>query len=784
MNEAKINILLVDDQPAKLLSLETILADLGENVIQARSAEEALKVLLATEVAVVLVDVCMPRMDGFELAELIRDHPRFKRTAIIFISAVHLTDADRLRGYGLGAVDYIPVPIIPEMLRAKVAVFADLYRKTEQLERLNRELENRVAERTADLEATNTRLRETERRYRELVHALPVAVFTCDAEGQILLYNNAAREMWGQDPGPEDRIWCGWNLFQLDGTPLPRSECPTAVTIREGKPCHGREILIERPDGSRRHALPHPEPMFDSSGQVVGAVNMLLDITERVKSEAALRESEDRFRTMADGLPLVVWMHDIYGQQQFVNATFCRFFGVTREEMKDHRWKMILHPADEPAYSEEFLACVRDQRTFHATARVKVADGSWRWIESWGEPRFSSSGEFLGFVGASADITEKRAADEELELHRHRLEDLVEQRTRELATTNERLRMADRMATIGTLSTGLGHDMANLLLPVRMRLESINRNEVSPAVQEDLQAIGNACEYLQRLSKSLRLLALDPQNEDVQHAETDIRAWWEDAEGMIRNGLPRQASLTAEFAPDLPRVRLGKAGLTQMVFNLVQNAGDVLAGRANGRVVVSAEAEPDGRSVRIRVQDNGPGMDAETRARCIEPFFTTKTRGMSTGLGLSLVGGILQRVGGTMEIVSELGRGTEFRITVPVAAGAGRPVKDAGGTRGRRAVISLSDARLGAYLESVLTGMSFQVRHGDGPGDADLWITTAESATPDVLSGFAVRPDRRAVVFNASAENGDRPGVIHLDPRLKPSQLSARLRTLLAETSA
>src|SRR5262245_11440366 len=156
-DEDNVKILLVDDQPSKLMSLEAILAPLGENVITAGSADDALKQLLAHDVAVVLVDVCMPKMDGFELAALVREHPRFRRTAIIFISAVHLTDADRIRAYGLGAVDYIPVPIVPELLRAKVSVFAELYRKTNQLHRLNRELEQRVAERTADLEATAAR---------------------------------------------------------------------------------------------------------------------------------------------------------------------------------------------------------------------------------------------------------------------------------------------------------------------------------------------------------------------------------------------------------------------------------------------------------------------------------------------------------------------------------------------------------------------------------------------------------------------------------------------------
>src|SRR3954463_2142886 len=136
-----VNILLVDDQPAKLLSYETILGELGENLIKAGSANEALEQLLRNDVAVVLVDVCMPDLDGFELAAMIREHPRFQKTAIIFVSAIQVTDLDLLRGYAAGAVDYVPVPVIPDLLRAKVRVFCELYRKTRQLEALNQELE-------------------------------------------------------------------------------------------------------------------------------------------------------------------------------------------------------------------------------------------------------------------------------------------------------------------------------------------------------------------------------------------------------------------------------------------------------------------------------------------------------------------------------------------------------------------------------------------------------------------------------------------------------------------
>jgi signal transduction histidine kinase len=156
----KVNILLVDDQQAKLLSHEVVLAEIGETLIKASSAREAFECLLRHEVALILIDVCMPDLDGFELAAMIREHPRFQRTAIVFVSAVMHANMDQLRGYQLGAVDFVPVPVVPELLRAKVKVFVELYRKTRQLERFNAELEQRVLERTTELRRFNEELEQ------------------------------------------------------------------------------------------------------------------------------------------------------------------------------------------------------------------------------------------------------------------------------------------------------------------------------------------------------------------------------------------------------------------------------------------------------------------------------------------------------------------------------------------------------------------------------------------------------------------------------------------------
>jgi signal transduction histidine kinase len=156
----KVNILLVDDQPARLLTYESVLSELGQNLVYARSGLEALEKLMRDEFAVVLLDVSMPDMDGFEAARLIHDHPRFERTPIIFVTGVHVSELDRLRGYKVGAVDYVSIPVVPEILRSKVAVLVELYCKRRELRELNRDLaqaNERLAQANTTLQVENTR---------------------------------------------------------------------------------------------------------------------------------------------------------------------------------------------------------------------------------------------------------------------------------------------------------------------------------------------------------------------------------------------------------------------------------------------------------------------------------------------------------------------------------------------------------------------------------------------------------------------------------------------------
>ncbi len=277
--EDAINILMVDDEPGKLLAYEAILGDLDANLIKASSASQAMSVLLKNDIAVVLMDVSMPEMDGFELAGTIRQHPRFQKTAIIFISGVHLTDSDRIHGYRSGAVDYISVPVIPEVLRAKIAVFAELHRKTRELERLNRELEQRVEERTVEL-------RESEAQFRtraKLLQLASEAIIVRDHEDLIRFWNGGAENLYGYRSSEV----LGRNMHQLLRTvfPSPRAEIEQVLQVHgwwEGNLVQttqdGREVII----ACRK--------TFDRDTDSVLEVNR--DMTAQMRAEEALRESE------------------------------------------------------------------------------------------------------------------------------------------------------------------------------------------------------------------------------------------------------------------------------------------------------------------------------------------------------------------------------------------------------------------------------------------------------------------------------------------------------------
>jgi PAS domain S-box-containing protein len=299
----KVNILMVDDQAGKLLSYEAILADLDENLITATSAKDALEKLLRTDVAVVLMDVSMPEIDGFELAEIIRQHPRFQKTAIIFVSAVHLTDLDRLKGYQHGAVDYLSVPIVPEVLRAKVRVFAELHRKNRELARLNAELEKRVTERTRELETKAVTLQQLNRdlaqRNQELdaiVHTAPDIIFSRQADGSRDYISNRFYEYTGAAPG--SAVGFGW-LEYMHVEDRERSLAHWLRCVQSGE-LYESEYRLRGVDGLYRWFRARAVPLRDPEGKILKWYGACSDVHDSKILEQSIRENANELERMVD----------------------------------------------------------------------------------------------------------------------------------------------------------------------------------------------------------------------------------------------------------------------------------------------------------------------------------------------------------------------------------------------------------------------------------------------------------------------------------------------------
>ena len=339
----KVNVLLVDDQPDKLLSYEVILGELGENLVKAASAREALQFLLKNDVAVVLIDVCMPELDGFQLAAMIWEHPRFRKTAIIFISAIHLTEVDRLRGYEMGAVDYVPVPVVPEVLRAKVRIFAELFRKTRELERLNLKLERRVAERTAELEASNMQLKQSEQGRTIALAAGQMGSWGWDLTTKKWRWDEGQHRIFGVDP--QDFKITVENIRALihpeDWKPLTE----VAREMSKGARTQQIEFRVVRPNGEVRWCIGTAAASVDDMGDLARINGVTIDITDRKEADERqvllAREVDHRARNTLAVIQSIIRLTRAKSVDDYVHAVEGRIKALARAHtlLSDSRWR-------------------------------------------------------------------------------------------------------------------------------------------------------------------------------------------------------------------------------------------------------------------------------------------------------------------------------------------------------------------------------------------------------------------------------------------------------------
>ncbi len=389
------------------------------------------------------------------------------------------------------------------------------------------------------------------------------------------------------------------------------------------------------------------------------------------------------------------------------------------------------------------------------------------------------------FIGIIRDVSNRIDVGSNAIENRSQLRQMITEQTRALATANLRLHLTDRLASLGTLAAGLGHDMNNVLLPVRARLNALENAGIPAAALDHVNAVRSSIAYLQHLSDGLHFLALDPDGPGVAHdgeGATDLAKWWKQVGGLLRKALPKHVALQASLPAALPSVQIAPQWLTQAVLNLIVNAGEALpSGRTRPAVRISAETQDGGKTVRLSVVDNGRGMTHAVQRRSFDLFFTTKARGMGTGLGLPLVRKVAIRAGGHVELTSQVGHGTTAVLVLPAVSRATKKsgASSAGALSAR---VSVRNHRAAALISQILVGADVQVKNGtsDIPGKADLWVTDPTLKSLDASVRWRNGDDTRTVVVlgsppKASRTRWNETGALIIDP---PDSFEAMRRVL------
>ena len=484
-------------------------------------------------------------------------------------------------------------------------------------------------------------------------------------------------------------------------------------------------------------------------------------MSAHVRSDNGVSGSEDlgdplpfetaftRLRSFVNDAPAMLSCIDTNGRCVFLSRRWYEFTGQKQNEGLGSGWQAAIHPEDRLSVAAGITRACSQRIPIEVDFRLRSAAGTYRWVLWSVRPRLDSENKLLDLVCSVIGISARKEAEAVLRDSREMLEDVANKRAPELEESNSRLRAAERMASLGTLSAGLGHDMGNILVPLRIRLDSLSNADLSPELRSDVEAIRTSAQYLQRLANGLRMLAADSNRLPTDEV-TELSDWWKDASPLLRNSLPLGVVLDGTFEKDIAggnySVRIPRAALTQVVFNIVQNAGDAM--RPKGAGVVSVSANRLGKQIHLAITDEGPGMSEDTRQHCMEPFFTTKSRGISTGMGLTLVYSLVRNVGGSIAIDSELGKGATFRISLTAAQ-----TEQSSSITARVAAIELRDDRMRAFVTSELRALKYQAESGLARmNEADLIVVDNEECLKIADSaGPARKSPGRPVILNLHA---------------------------------
>jgi two-component system sensor kinase FixL len=667
------HVLLVDDRPVNLLLLESILADMGLNLVCAASGEEALCRLRDDDFALVLLDIQMPGPDGFETARRIRGQVRSRRTPIIFVTAREGTDSQLVEAYKLGAVDYLVKPLSPEIVRAKVAVFAELFQKTELVRHQAARL------RQAERERAQRALRDHEARLLAIVETAVDGILTIDTRGVVDSLNPAAERLFGYRA--EEVI--GQNVRMLMPSPYREAhDGHLARYLASGVKKiigTGREVVGRRKDGST-----FPCELTVSEMSVGGRTlftGIIRDSSERKRAEDQIRELnatlerrvaertaaleksarqlarserslklqmrllEAILNSMAEGVVVA----DVHGKSTFFNPAAEQIIGAGPLTVAPDQWAQecgLFLPDGVTPFPTQDLPLVR-------ALRGQASEPTEMWVRNparpdglamsvTGRPIQNEEGQFCGGVAVFHDVTERRRAEAELVRKSKDLETLLYVTSHDL---REPLRAVQNFARL---------------------VQTRYAERLDDKGKDFLFRITRGADRLDRLLEEILTLSrAQRQTSPAEHVEGS--AIVADVLARLEENV-RQSRARVRVAPDLPRLYVDRTWATQAVYNLVANALKFTRDGEPPDVEIAGydcrKAAADRRGTGLVVQDRGPGVPAEFATRIFELFQRAVGREVEgTGAGLAIVRQIAQRHGGQAWCEPRPGGGSAFFIT-------------------------------------------------------------------------------------------------------------------------
>ena len=514
-----------------------------------------------------------------------------------------------------------------------------------------------MAENITEEQRTQNALRQTQERYRELVDSLPHYVFSVTNEDRYVAVNQATCEFFGR---PESEI-IGRTPSELGVPPdIARGWLEQKAKTRASGSMQTTDSVVVIGGLPRQHRT-ITSPMRDENGTIFGVTGISMDITDQMTAEAA---KQDLLHAV-EQLDEVMFTTDRDGIITYVNNAFERVYGYTRDEALGKTPRILKSGENSPEQYRQLWAELLDGRSIRSEYRNRRKDGSLVDVIGSASPLVDNGGEITGFVAVQRDISqEKRAAEERREL-------------------DSRLLRLAKMEALGTLAGGMAHDFNNILSIILTHATLLERKPDAARLASTVATVKQA---VQRGASITRQILTFARRADTKAAPLNTANLIMEVASMVSETFPRTIHVTLNLDPDLPLISADAGQLHQALLNLCVNARDAMPNggdlRLDSRLIPAAlmkrQFTDAGRTdyLCISIADNGFGMDDETRRRIFEPFFTTKPQGQGTGLGLAMVHGVVNSHGGLIDIESQVGRGTTFRLYFPIVTPAAAPVRE------------------------------------------------------------------------------------------------------------